>query len=110
MVVEINFENDPVAIQPKSYPDTWLLADALHHPNLWAYKFLVIGHASATGDDKHNLELSEQRAAAHDVRGGPQRLYAVGVGEHLPIAGTDADASNNRRVQLINLGVFKIKS
>jgi outer membrane protein OmpA-like peptidoglycan-associated protein len=116
MVVEINFENDSVAIQPQSYRTLGLLADALHHPNLWDYQFLVVGHASATGDDRHNLELSAQRAAAikealaTTFAVDPQRLYAVGVGEHLPIAGTNADGSNNRRVQLINLGVFKKKS
>ncbi|OWV96992.1 OmpA family protein [Rhizobium sp. R693] len=116
MVLEINFENDSVAIQPKSYRTLGLLADALHHPNLWDYKFLVIGHSSATGDEKHNLELSEQRAAAikealsTTFAVDPQRLYAVGVGEHLPIEGTDANASNNRRVQLINLGIFTKKS
>jgi len=116
MVLEINFENDSVAIQPKSYRTLGLLADALHHPNLWDYKFLVIGHSSATGDEKHNLELSEQRAVAikealsTTFAVDPQRLYAVGVGEHLPIEGTDANASNNRRVQLINLGVFTKKS
>nr|WP_040676977.1 OmpA family protein [Rhizobium mesoamericanum] len=115
MVLEINFENDSVAIQPKSYRTLGLLAEALHHPNLWDYKFLVIGHASATGDEKHNLELSEQRAAAikealsTTFAVDPQRLYAVGVGEHLPIEGTDANASNNRRVQLVNLGVFTKK-
>ncbi|MDW5317351.1 OmpA family protein [Rhizobium sp. PL01] len=116
MVVEINFENDSVAIQPKSYRTLGLLADALHHPNLWHYKFLIVGHSSATGDAKHNLELSDQRAAAIKEALGttfavdPQRLYAVGVGEHLPIEGTDPDASKNRRVQLINLGVFKKRS
>jgi outer membrane protein OmpA-like peptidoglycan-associated protein len=116
MVVEINFENDSVAIQPNSYRTLGMLADALHHPNLWDYKYLVVGHASATGDDKHNLELSEKRAAAitealaTTFAVDPQRLYAIGVGEHLPIAGMGADASNNRRVQLINLGVFKKKS
>ncbi|OCJ09519.1 hypothetical protein A6U87_28790 [Rhizobium sp. AC44/96] len=115
MVLEINFENDSVAIQPKSYRTLGLLADALHHPNLWAYSFLVVGHASATGDDKHNLELSGQRAAAikealsTTFAVAPERLYAVGVGEHLPIEGADAKGSNNRRVQLINLGVFKKK-
>ncbi len=115
MVVEINFENDSVAIQPSSYRTLGLIADALHHPNLWAYNFMIVGHASATGDEKHNLDLSEQRAAA--IREAlsttfavdPRRLYAVGVGEYMPIEGTNADASNNRRVQLINLGVFKAK-
>ncbi|AVA26299.1 OmpA family protein [Rhizobium sp. NXC24] len=112
MVVEINFENDSVAIQPKSYRTLGMIADALHHPNLWAYKFLVIGHASSTGDEKHNLDLSQQRAVAikealaTTFAVDPQRLYAVGVGEAFPIEGSNTEASNNRRVQLVNLGVF----
>jgi len=115
MVVEINFENDSVAIEPESYRTLGLIADALHHPNLWAYKFLVIGHSSSTGDAKHNLELSDQRAAAIKEALGttfavdPQRLYAVGVGEAFPIEGSKTDAANNRRVQLVNLGVFTQK-
>ncbi|QFY62999.1 OmpA family protein (plasmid) [Rhizobium grahamii] len=116
MVVEINFENDSVAIQPASYRTLGMIADALHHPNMWAYNFLIVGHASSTGDEKHNLDLSERRAAAikealsTTFAVDPQRLYALGVGEYLPIDGTQGDASNNRRVQLINLGVFKKKS
>lgn len=116
MVVEINFENDSVAIEPRSYRTLGMIADALHHPNLWDYRFLVVGHASSTGEAKHNLELSGQRADAikealsTTFAVDPARLFAVGVGEYLPIEGVKADASNNRRVQLINLGVFKSKS
>lgn len=116
MVVEINFENDSVAIQPTSYRTLGMIADALHHPNLWDYNFLVVGHASATGGDAHNLDLSGRRAdAIKEVLAttfavNPSRLYAVGVGEYLPIEGSKKDASVNRRVQLINLGVFKNKS
>ncbi|MND89738.1 Outer membrane porin F precursor [compost metagenome] len=116
MVVEINFENDSVAIQPTSYRTLGMIADALHHPNLWDYNFLVVGHASATGSDTHNLDLSGRRAdAIKEVLAttfavNPSRLYAVGVGEHLPIEGSKEDASVNRRVQLINLGVFKRRS
>jgi outer membrane protein OmpA-like peptidoglycan-associated protein len=114
MVVEINFVNDSVAIEPKSYRTLGLLADALHHPNLWRYKYLVIGHASAPGDEKHNFDLSEQRAAAiKEVLSttfavDPQRLYAIGVGENFPIPGSNGDAAD-RRVQLVNLGVFTRK-
>lgn len=116
MVVEINFENDSVAIEPRSYRTLGMIADALHHPNLWDYRFLVVGHASSTGEAKHNLELSGQRADAikealsTTFAVDPARLFAVGVGEYLPIEGVKADASNNRRVQLINLCVFKSKS
>lgn len=113
MVVEINFENDSVAVVPKSYRTLGLIADALHHPNLWDYRFLIVGHANASGDEKHNLDLSVQRAEAiKEVLSttfaiDPARLFAVGVGEYVPIEGLKSDASNNRRVQLINLGVFR---
>lgn len=112
MVVEINFENDSVMIKPESYRTLGLIADALHHPNLWDYKFLIVGHSSATGSDRHNLDLSEKRAGAiREILSTtfavtPERLYAVGVGEYFPIEASKADAANNRRVQLFNLGVF----
>ena len=113
MVVEIDFQNNSTAIEPKSYRTLGMIADAMHHPNLWAYKFLVIGHASATGDARANLALSEKRAAAIQEALSttfaidPHRLYAIGVGEAFPIQGTNANAANNRRVQLVNLGIFK---
>ena len=112
MVVEINFVNDSVAIEPESYRTLGLIADALHHPNLWAYKFLIVGHASATGTEQHNLELSGQRAdAIKEILSttfavDPARLYSVGVGEYFPINPAKASAADNRRVQLFNLGVF----
>ncbi len=112
MVVEIDFANDSVAIEPESYRTLGMIADALHHPNLWAYKFLVVGHTSSTGSDEHNLDLSQQRAEAikeilsTTFAVDPTRLYAVGVGEYFPIEGTKSEAANNRRVQLYNLGVF----
>lgn len=113
MVVEIDFQNNSVAIEPKSYRTLGMIADALHHPNLWAYKFLIIGNSSSTGGEKRNLELSEQRAAA--IREAlattfaidPGRLYAIGVGQSFPIPGSDSKAAANRRVQLVNLGIFK---
>lgn len=113
MVVEVAFENDSVAIMPESYRTLGLLADALHHPNLWAYRYLVVGHTSSTGSDAHNLKLSEDRAnAIKEVLSttfavDPERLYAVGVGEYFPIDASKATDADNRRVQLFNLGVLR---
>jgi outer membrane protein OmpA-like peptidoglycan-associated protein len=115
MVVEIDFANDSVAIEPESYRTLGMIADALHHPNLWAYKFLVVGHTSSTGSDQHNLELSQQRSdAIKEILSttfavDPGRLYAVGVGKYFPIEGTKSESADNRRVQLYNLGVFTRK-
>jgi outer membrane protein OmpA-like peptidoglycan-associated protein len=113
MVVEINFANDSVAMEPESYRTLGLIADALHHPNLTRYSFLVVGHTSSTGDAKHNLELSEARAnaikeALSTTFAVPaERLFAVGAGQEYPIDGTNPTSAVNRRVQLFNLGLLK---
>lgn len=111
--VEIDFENDSVAIEPESYRTIGVIADALHHPLLRHYKFLVVGHTNATGKAEHNLELSLKRAdsimaALSTTFAVPaNRLVAVGVGQELPLASTDPKAPANRRVQLINLGLVE---
>ena len=90
-----------------------LIADALHHPNLRRYKFLVVGHTSSTGDAQHNLELSARRANAitealsTTFAIAPDRLYSIGVGEEWPLDAANPKAAENRRVQLINLGLVK---
>ena len=113
LVVEINFENNSVAMEPGSYRTIGLIADALHHPNLFRYKFLVIGHTSSTGNPKHNLKLSQQRAdvireaLATTFAVSPDRLFAIGVGQEWPLDSADTKSAANRRVQLINIGLLK---
>lgn len=65
----------------------------------------VEGHTDADGDDETNLALSVSRAEAVVdaliLRGiGPERLYAIGYGESLPIASneTRAGKQSNRRI------------
>lgn len=113
LAVEIDFENNSVAIVTESYRTIGLIADALHDPRLRHYKFLVVGHTNATGKAEHNLELSMQRANAIKVALAttfavePNRLIAIGVGQELPLDTADPKAAANRRVQLVNLGVAK---
>jgi outer membrane protein OmpA-like peptidoglycan-associated protein len=113
LLVEIDFENDSIAIEPNSYRTVGLIADALHHPNLMFYKFLVVGHTSSTGDAKHNLKLSQERAdaiteALATTFAIPRnRLYSVGVGQEMLVDPANPKAADNRRVQLINLGRMK---
>lgn len=113
LTVDINFENNSVAIEPDSYRALGLIADALHHPRLLGYKFLVVGHTSSTGDAKHNLKLSQERADAIMEALGttfaiePKRLFAAGVGQELPIDAANPKAAVNRRVQLVNIGLVK---
>lgn len=111
LAVEIDFENDSIAIEPKSYRTIGLIADALHDPRLRHYKFLVVGHTNATGKAEHNLELSMKRANAIMVAltttfsVPANHLIAIGVGQEMPLDATNPKAAENRRVQLINLGV-----
>ncbi len=110
LVVDIEFEYNSTAIVPSSYRTLGAIADALHHPLLARYKFLVVGHTDATGAADYNLKLSLARAEA--IRAAltttftvaPGRLFAVGVGEELPIDPGHPDAAINRRVQLVNIG------
>ena len=113
LAVDIEFENNSVAIEPQSYRTIGLIADALHHPILRNYKFLIVGHTNATGAPDHNLELSLQRANAilvalsttFSIPAG--QLEAIGVGQEMPLDATNPKAPANRRVQLINLGIRK---
>lgn len=108
--VDIEFENNSVAIEPQSYRTIGVIADALHHPLLRNYRFLIVGHTNATGKPEHNLELSLQRANAIKVALmttfsiPANQLEAVGAGQEWPLDGTSPKDAKNRRVQLINLG------
>ena len=69
----------------------------------------VDGHTDSTGDDAHNLDLSERRAAsvvsALRERGVTQDLRSRGLGETQPLC-TDESAAchaRNRRVELVIL-------
>jgi OOP family OmpA-OmpF porin len=108
--VEIVFDFNSATIRPESYETIGLMADALHHPYLLQYRFLVVGHTDAKGDRTYNLELSQKRADSimealtTTFRVPPERLEAVGLGEEQLRDPAHPDSEVNRRVQLINIG------
>lgn len=112
ITVEINFKLGSAVILPKSFRTVGVMADALLHPTLRDYKFVVVGHTDATGGRELNLKLSEARANA--VRDAlvttfgvePGRLEALGLGEEQLLDRKNPDSATNRRVQVINLGRF----
>lgn len=69
----------------------------------------ISGHADSNGDEKHNLELSENRAEAVKdflVEDGGLKdisFTTVGYGETKPIASNDSESgrAKNRRVEII---------
>jgi outer membrane protein OmpA-like peptidoglycan-associated protein len=110
LTIAIEFDLNSARIKPKSYRAIGLMADALYHPALYGYCFLVVGHTDVTGRREYNLKLSERRAqsvqqALANPFGIPhQRVEEVGLGEEQLLDPGHPKSAVNRRVQLVNVG------
>lgn len=110
--VQIQFALGSAIIRPESYATIGSIADALHHPILAGYKFVVTGNTDTTGNRKDNLVLSQARADAvvealtTIYRVDPSRVEAVGLGEEALENVANPKDPINRRVQLINVGPY----
>jgi outer membrane protein OmpA-like peptidoglycan-associated protein len=106
----IDFDFDSDRIKPSSYHTLARIADALHHPLLMSYAFVVVGHTDAAGSRQYNFALSERRVAAviealtTTFRVDPAQLVGLGVGEEQLRDPAKPEDAGNRRVQFINLG------
>lgn len=113
LTIAIQFDLNSARIRPDSFQAVGLMADALYHPYLQNYRFLVVGHTDAKGNRESNLKLSQQRADA--IREAlikpfgiaPSRIEAVGLGEEQLLRPEAPEAADNRRVQLINIGPLR---
>jgi len=110
--VQIQFALNSAIIRPESYSTIGSMADALHHPILGGYKFVVTGNTDTTGNRKDNLALSQARADAvvealtTTFHVDPARVEAVGLGEEALEDVKNPKNPINRRVQLINIGKY----
>lgn len=110
ITIAIQFDFNSARIRPDSFRAVGLMADALYHPYLQGYRFLIVGHTDAKGSREYNLKLSQERADA--IRAAlinpfgiaPARIEAVGLGEEQLLNRSNPEAAENRRVQLINIG------
>lgn len=103
---KVQFEVDQATIKSDSFE---LLNDVAQvmKENPQVKKVAIEGHASADGEDQHNLTLSDSRAKAVMAylvaKGGVDagRLTAEGFGEKRPIAdnNTEDGRETNRRVE-----------
>lgn len=108
--VDIRFNPDSDVIRPESYKVLGRIADALAHPYLLEYKFIIVDHTEASGRRENNLRLSQRRASA--VRDAlattfhisAKRVTALGLGEEQLRDAANPRASANRRVQVIAVG------
>jgi len=64
LTIAIQFDFNSARIRPSSFAAVGLMADALYHPYLQGYRFLIVGHTDAKGNREYNLKLSQQRADA----------------------------------------------
>ena len=104
----IEFELDKAVIREVSFSLLNEVAEAITtHPHI--KKISVEGHASADGDDRHNMKLSERRAKAvmdYLVKKGgiaESMLVSKGWGETRPLDASDPESAVNRRVEFIIL-------
>ena len=110
LTIAIQFDFNSARIRPDSFRAVGLMADALYHPYLQGYRFLIVGHTDAKGNREYNLKLSQQRAdAIREALINPfgissSRIEAVGLGEEQLLKPANPEAAENRRVQLINIG------
>lgn len=108
--IAVQFDFNSARIRPDSFRAVGLMADALYHPYLHGYRFLIVGHTDGKGNREYNLKLSQQRAEAIRAAlispfGIPaSRIEAVGLGEEQLLKPGNPEAAENRRVQLINIG------
>lgn len=104
----ITFDIDKSDIKPQSMGTLNMIVGVLKsNPDL---KFEIDGHTDNTGETKHNLDLSQQRAdavKAQLVKMGidGSRLSTKGFGDTKPISDNDTPEgkANNRRVEFIRL-------
>jgi outer membrane protein OmpA-like peptidoglycan-associated protein len=112
-VINVFFATNSDRILPAYYPDLAKLGQALAPILASGANVLIEGHTDSLGPDAYNQRLSQKRAES--VKGylvqhftlPPERLVAEGYGESRPIASNDTTEGRgqNRRVQVVNLGV-----
>jgi OmpA-OmpF porin, OOP family len=107
---EIEFDPDSTIVRPASFRTLGRIADALTHPTLLGYRFLVVDHTNSIGRRDANLALSQRRAdAIRDIllatfKISPKRLQAVGLGEEQLGDAAHPTATGNLRVQIVTVG------
>lgn len=105
-VYGINFDVDSATIKPESKATLDDITAVLKSKPDW--KLTIEGHTDSTGNDAHNQQLSDQRAASvktYLVNAGiaDARLTTQGFGATKPVAPneTEIGRAQNRRVELV---------
>lgn len=109
--MKVSFEFNSAALTQEAKVVLALLGQALSHEDLKSYSFMIAGHTDAAGGAQYNQKLSEHRARAvgnelvHNYGIERKRLQMVGFGERQLLRVDNPRSSDNRRVQVMNLGL-----
>jgi outer membrane protein OmpA-like peptidoglycan-associated protein len=106
VMLHINFALESAKLTPGARRDLDQVAAALLDRRLVGVPVMLEGHTDATGAAAYNLNLSQRRAAAvltYLVSRGvvPDRLQAVGYGEHRLLSGRSPSDGLQRRVEIV---------
>lgn len=110
MDFRIEFEFGSARLTPEAKMVLDNVGTALLSDRLSPYRFSIVGHTDAVGDEAYNMELSRARAEA--VRNyliarfgiDGERLETYGLGESKLLDPDNPEAAINRRVEVTNLG------
>ena len=107
--VDIQFNPDSPVIRPESYRTVARIADALTHPELTGFTFLIVGRIEANGKRDINLALSQRRAESirdalvTTFKISSKRVLAVGLGEEQLQDANNPKAAVNQWAQIVTL-------
>ncbi len=107
--LDVPFEYNSSALAGDAEQQLKQLAEALARESLAEFRFEIAGHTDASGSAEYNRQLSEKRAKSVrqyliDVGVAQERLEAMGYGEDKLLRRDDPTHSDNRRVEIRNLG------
>jgi outer membrane protein OmpA-like peptidoglycan-associated protein len=112
VVIPVLFALNSAEILPQYYADLDKLGAQLSAPHYREYRVQIEGHTDNRGSALYNQRLSEKRAQSvqhylvQHFAITPERLLVKGYGNSKPIApnNTEAGRSQNRRIEVANLG------
>jgi outer membrane protein OmpA-like peptidoglycan-associated protein len=107
--LEVYFDYNSAEITPRAEPQLRELGAALSDPKLKGASISINGHTDGVGGDAFNKRLSERRAGVikeylvDNFQLSASKLRAVGYGRSRLKNKADPAASENRRVEVVNL-------
>jgi len=105
--VTLQFEKNSYELNDVTKKNLSMIGKALSSDDLKTYKFILEGHADASGEAAHNLTLSQKRAESvkqylvNSCNVKPDTLKVIGKGEQDPLDASDPYSIKNRRVRII---------